>query len=166
MKINILSLSIIILDTIFGRDLAVKAGARQKLRRQKSKNGFISARITGKTVLTAHHRDHCSDEGLLPWTIRCFFCDDTISYSSCIDHFKNDCQDLNWIQQHKGTEELLNSSIIEDGDITVKLNGVDNACIILQDAIVMLKRTDGRDEWKVAVVGSDAVQLKYSEEMT
>jgi hypothetical protein len=106
-------------------------------------------------------RDHCSDEGLLPWTIRCFFCNDTIPYSSCIDHFKNDCQDLNWIQDEvNGTEELLNSSIIEDGDITIKLNGVDNACIILQDAIVMLKRTDGRDEWKVAVFGGDSpVQL-------
>jgi hypothetical protein len=75
---------------------------------------------------------------------------------------------LNWIQDEvNGTEELLNSSIIEDGDITIKLNGVDNACIILQDAIVMLKRTDGRDEWKVAVFGGDSpVQLKYAEDMT
>jgi hypothetical protein len=29
----------------------------------------------------------------------------------------------------------------------------------------MLKRNAG-DEWKVAVVGTDTVQLKYSEEMT
>jgi hypothetical protein len=113
-------------------------------------------------------RDHCSDEGLLPWTIRCFFCDDTISYSSSIDHFKNDCQDLNWIQgAHTGTEDLLNSSIRDDGDVTVKLNGFDNACIILQDAIVMLKRIEGRDEWKVAVFGGDSpVQLKYAEDIT
>jgi hypothetical protein len=76
---------------------------------------------------------------------------------------------LNWIQdKDKGTEELLNSSIYdEDGDITIKLNGFDNACIILQDAIVMLKRIEGRDEWKVAVFGGDSsVQLKYSEDIT
>lgn len=101
-------------------------------------------------------KDQCSEDGLLPWTVHCFFCDDLIPYSSSLDHFKDDCQNLNWIQDNYGTEGLLNSSIIEDGDITIKLNGFDNACIILQDAIVMLKRTDGRDEWKVAVFGGDS----------
>jgi hypothetical protein len=99
-------------------------------------------------------RDHYS--GLLPWTIRCFFCDEKITHSSSINHFKNDCQDLNWIQEDYGTEELLNSSIIDDGDITVKLKDFDAACIILQDTVVMLKRKGG-DEWNLAVVGSDPV---------
>ena len=59
----------------------------------------------------------------------------------------------------------MNSSILEDGDITVKLKDFNTASIILQDTVVLLKRKGG-DEWKVGVVGSDPVQLKYSEEMT
>jgi hypothetical protein len=109
-----------------------------------------------------------SDDGQLPWTTRCFFCNDTIPYSSCIDHFKNDCQDLNWIQDaHNGTQELLNSSIIDD-----KLNGFDTVCIILPNTVIMLRTTAGsefdelRTSYDVAVVGSDPVQVKYSEKMT
>jgi hypothetical protein len=102
----------------------------------------------------------------LPWTTQCFFCDEIISLSSSINHFKNDCQDLNWIQDRgTGTDDLLNSCIYDDGDITVKLNSLDTACIILENTVVMLKWKAG-DEWKVAVVGTDTVQLKYSEEMT
>jgi hypothetical protein len=96
---------------------------------------------------------------------KCFFCDETISHSSSIYHFKNDCQDLNWIQDRDiGTDDLLNRCIYEDRDITVKLNGLNTACIILQSSVVMLKRKAG-DEWLIAVVGTDTVQLKYSEEM-
>jgi hypothetical protein len=58
---------------------------------------------------------------------------------------------------------LLNSCIL-DGDITMKLNDFNTACIILKGTVVMLKRKAG-DEWDVAVVGTDPVQLKYSEEM-
>jgi hypothetical protein len=102
----------------------------------------------------------------LPWTTRCFFCDETISHSSSIHHFKNDCQDLNWIQDRDiGTDDLLNTCIYDDGDITVKLNSLDTACLILENTVVMLKRKSG-DKWLVAVVGTDTVQLKYSEEMT
>jgi hypothetical protein len=102
----------------------------------------------------------------LPWTTRCFFCDETISHSSSIYHFKNDCTDLNWIQDRdNGTDDFLSSCIYEDGDITVKLNSLNTACIILQNTVIMLKRKAG-GEWDVAVVGSDTVQLKYFEEMT
>ena len=108
------------------------------------------------TYLEGLIRDQCSDDGLLPWTRYCFFCNDTISYSSCIDHFKNDCQDLNWIQDARnGTEDLLNSSIIDDGDVTLKLKDFTKACIILPNTIVMLKRK-ADDEWKVAVFGGDS----------
>jgi hypothetical protein len=73
---------------------------------------------------------------------------------------------LNWIQDRDiGTDDLLSSCIYDERDITVKLNGLDTACFILQNTVIMLKRKAG-DEWKVAVVGSDTVQLKYSEEMT
>jgi hypothetical protein len=74
---------------------------------------------------------------------------------------------LNWIQDSNGTEDLLNNSILDDddGDITINLNDFNQACIILQDTIVMLKRKAG-DEWNVAVVGTYLVQLKYSEKMT
>jgi hypothetical protein len=68
---------------------------------------------------------------------------------------------LNWIQDSNGT---LNSCIL-DGNITIKLNDFNTACIIIKDAVVMLKRK-ADDEWDVAVVGTDPVQLKYSEEMT
>jgi hypothetical protein len=44
-----------------------------------------------------------------------------------INHLKNECEDLNWIQEDDGTEELLNSCIL-DGDITMKLNGFNQAC--------------------------------------
>jgi hypothetical protein len=81
-----------------------------------------------------------------------------------INHLKNDCEDLNWIQHSNGTEELLNSCIL-DGDITMKLNDFNTACIILKNTVIMLKRKAG-DEWDVAVDGTDPVQLKYSEEMT
>jgi hypothetical protein len=102
----------------------------------------------------------------LPWTTRCFFCDETISHSSSINHFKNDCPDLNWVEDRDtGTDDLLNSCIYDDGDITVKLNSLDTACFILQNTVVMLKRKSG-DKWLVAVVGTDPIQLKYSEEMT
>ena len=118
------------------------------------------------TYLEGLIREKCSDDGLLPWTIKCFFCDENISHSSMINHLKNDCEDLNWIQDNNGTEELLNSCILDDsGDITMKLNDFNTACIILQNTVVMLKRMEG-SEWDVAVVGTDAVQLKYSEEMT
>ena len=70
-----------------------------------------------------------------------------------------------FIQEDYGTEELLNSSIIDDGDVTLKLEDFNTACIILPNTIVMLKRIDG-DEWNVAVVGSDPVQVKYSEDIT
>ena len=77
---------------------------------------------------------------------------------------KNDCQDLNWIQDGMGPEELLNSSIIEDVDVTLKLKDFTKACIILPNTIVMLKRK-ADDEWKVAVFGGDSpVQLKYAED--
>jgi hypothetical protein len=102
----------------------------------------------------------------LPWTTRCFFCDEKISHSSSINHFKNDCQDLNWIEDRDtGTDNLLNRCIYDDGDITIKLNDFNQACIILENTVVMLKRKAG-DKWLVAVVGTDTVQLKYSEEMT
>jgi hypothetical protein len=101
-----------------------------------------------------------------PWTARCFFCDETIAHSSSIYHFKNDCPDLNWIEDRDiGTDDLLNSCIYDEGDITLKLKALDTACIILQSTVVMLKRKAG-DEWKVAVFGTDPIQLKYSEEMT
>jgi hypothetical protein len=48
---------------------------------------------------------------------------------------------------------------------TVKLKGLNTACFILQKRVVMLKRKV-EDEWLVAVVGSDKIKLKYSEEMT
>jgi GTPase SAR1 family protein len=102
----------------------------------------------------------------LPWTTRCFFCDETIIHSSSINHFKNDCQDLNWVEDRDiGTDDFLSRCIYDDGDITVKLNSLDTACIILESTVVMLKRKAG-DKWLVAVVGTDTVQLKYSEEMT
>jgi hypothetical protein len=74
---------------------------------------------------------------------------------------------LNWIQDARnGTEDLLNSSIIDDGDVTLKLKDFTKACIILPNTIVMLKRK-ADDEWKVAVFGGDSpVQLKYSEDIT
>jgi len=50
----------------------------------------------------------------LPWTTRCFFCDDTISHSSSMNHMKNDCPDLNWKDRDIGTEDLLNSCIDDD----------------------------------------------------
>jgi hypothetical protein len=81
-----------------------------------------------------------------------------------INHLKTHCEDLNWIQDSNGTEDLLNSCIL-DGDITMKLNDFNTACIIIKDTVVMLKRMEG-DEWSVAVVGTDPVQLKYSEEIT
>jgi hypothetical protein len=115
------------------------------------------------TYLEGIIREKCSD-GLLPWTIKCFFCDENISHSSMINHLKNDCEDLNWIQEDDGTKELLNSCIL-DGDITIKLNDFNTACIILKDTVIMLKKKAG-DEWDVAVVGREPVQLKYSEEMT
>jgi hypothetical protein len=118
------------------------------------KNNQVFYSFYRNTFMEGLIRDHYS--GLLPWTIRCFFCDEKITHSSSINHFKNDCQDLNWIQEDYGTEELLNSSIIDDGDITVKLKDFDAACIILQDTVVMLKRKGG-DEWNLAVVGSDPV---------
>jgi hypothetical protein len=65
--------------------------------------------------------EKCSDG--LPWTTRCFFCDETMSHSSMINHLKTDCEDLNWIQEDDDTEDLLNSCILDDGDITMKLNG-------------------------------------------
>lgn len=121
-------------------------------------------------------REQCTEDGLLPWTIKCFFCNDIISYSSCIDHFKNDCEDLNWIQEEdNGTCDLLNSCIIDNDDsITVKLKDFSTACIILPNTVVMLRTKAGcefdeeeRNRWDVALVGSDAsIQLKYSEEMT
>lgn len=107
----------------------------------------------------------CPNDGLLPWTTRYYFCKEAITHSSSISHMKNDCRDLNWIQDGMGTEELLNSSIVEEGDITVKLKDFNTACIILQDTVVMLKRKEG-DEWNLAVVGMDPIHLKYSEEMT
>jgi transcription elongation factor Elf1 len=117
------------------------------------------------TYLEGFIREKCSyDDGLLPWTIKCFFCNENISHSSIINHFKNECEDLNWIQEDDGTKELLNSCIL-DGDITMKLNDFNQACFILKKTVVMLKRMEG-DEWDVAVVGSDCIQLKYSEEMT
>ena len=117
------------------------------------------------TYLEGLMREKCSvDEGVLPWTTKCFFCDDRVSHSSMINHLKNDCEDLSWIQDSTGTEELLNSCIL-DGDITVKLNDFNQACIILRNTVVMLKRKTG-DEWDLAIVGTDPVQLKYSEEMT
>jgi hypothetical protein len=75
--------------------------------------------------------------------------------------------DLVGLQSKIGnTEELLNSCILDDsGDITMKLNDFNTACIIIKDTVVMLKRKAG-DEWDVAVVGREPVQLKYSEEMT
>jgi hypothetical protein len=80
-----------------------------------------------------------------------------------INHLKTDCEDLNWIQD---TKELLNNCILDDsGDITMKLNDFNTACIITKDTVVMLKRMEG-DEWSVAVVGTDPVQLKYAEEIT
>ena len=83
-----------------------------------------------------------------------------------INHLKTDCEDLNWIQEDDGTKELLNSCILDDsGDITMKLNDFNTACIITKETVIMLKRMAG-DEWSVAVVGTDPVQLKYSEEMT
>lgn len=85
-----------------------------------------------------------------------------------INHLKNDCEDLSWIQDSNGTEELLKSCILDDdddGDITMKLNGFNQACIILKDTVVMLKGKAG-DEWEVALVGTGPVQLKYAEEMT
>jgi hypothetical protein len=102
----------------------------------------------------------------LPWTTQCFFCDETITHSSSINHFQNDCQNLNWIQDRDiSTDDILSRCIYDDGDITVKLNSLDTACFILSNTVVMLKRKAG-NEWKVAVVGSDPIQLKYSEEMT
>jgi hypothetical protein len=45
--------------------------------------------------------ENCSDDdGLLPWTIKCFFCNDTISHSSMINHLKIECEDLNWVQKN------------------------------------------------------------------
>jgi hypothetical protein len=118
------------------------------------------------TYLEGLIREKCLvDDGILPWTIKCFFCDDRVSHSSMINHLKNDCEDLNWIQDNNGTEELLNNCILDDGDITMKLNDFNQACVILKDTIVMLKRKAG-DEWEVAVVGTNPVQLKYAEEMT
>jgi hypothetical protein len=107
------------------------------------------------TYLEGLIRAKClDDDGLLPWTIKCFFCDETISHSSMINHLKNDCEDLNWIQDNNGTEELLNSCILDDsGDITMKLNDFNTACIIIKDTVIMLKRKSG-DEWDVAVVGT------------
>ena len=74
---------------------------------------------------------------------------------------------MNWIQDARnGTGDLLNSSIIDDGDVTLKLKDFTTACIILPNTIVMLKRK-ADDEWKVAVFGGDSpVQLKYSEDIT
>jgi hypothetical protein len=46
----------------------------------------------------------------------------------------------------------------------MKLNDFKQAFIILKNTNVMLKRKAG-DEWDVAVVGTDPVQLKYSEEI-
>jgi hypothetical protein len=60
---------------------------------------------------------------------------------------------------------LLSSCIYDDGDVTLKLNGLNAACLILENTVIMLKRKAG-DEWNVAVVGTDTVQLKYSEEIT
>jgi hypothetical protein len=114
------------------------------------------------TYLEGLIRERYPDD--LPWTTRCFFCKGKISHLSMINHLKNDCEDLNWIQDSNGTEELLNNCIL-DGDITMKLNDFNTACIILQDTVIMLKRKAG-DEWEVAVVGTDPVQLKYSEEIT
>jgi hypothetical protein len=73
---------------------------------------------------------------------------------------------LNWIEDRDiGTDDFLSSCIYDEGDITVKLNSLNTACIILQNTVVMLKRKAG-DEWKVAVVGTDIVQMKYLEEMS
>jgi hypothetical protein len=58
----------------------------------------------------------------------------------------------------------LNSCIYDEEDITVKLNSLDTACLILENTVILLKRKTGV-EWNVAVVGTDTVQLKYSEEM-
>jgi hypothetical protein len=114
------------------------------------------------TYLEGLIRERYPDD--LPWTTRCFFCKGKISHLSMINHLKNDCEDLNWIQEDDGTRDLLNSCIL-DGDITMKLNDFNTACIIIKDTVVMLKRKTG-DEWDVAVVGTDPVQLKYSEEIT
>jgi hypothetical protein len=65
-----------------------------------------------------------------------------------------------------GARDLLNNCILdEDEDITMKLNDFNTPCIFIKDTVVILKKKAG-GEWDVAVVGTDPVQLKYSEEMT
>ena len=59
------------------------------------------------TYLEGFISEKCSDDGLLPWTIKCFFCKETISHLSMINHLKNDCEDLNWIQDNNHPDFAL-----------------------------------------------------------